>query len=194
MVQKKYEARNFFWLWLIFGLAGLFLGLGGYTGYASRAWTYVSDEPAVCTNCHVMGPYYQSWHASSHAVKATCNDCHVPQDKLARKWAFKATDGLYHAAVFALGAEPQVIRAREGTKEVLQENCLRCHAPLVTELVKMSPDYEAVRRGDNKACWDCHRDIAHTRLSSISSVEYGSLPLPASPVPAWLESMLKKSK
>ncbi|MDR1657051.1 MAG: cytochrome c nitrite reductase small subunit [Deltaproteobacteria bacterium] len=193
MVKEKFATRNFIWVWLIFGLVGLFLGLGGYTVYASKAWTYVSDESAVCTNCHIMGPYYQSWHTSSHAVWTNCNDCHVPQDTLVRKWAFKATDGLYHAAVFTVGAEPQVIRAREGTKEVLLENCLRCHTPLVTEFTKMSADYETVKSQDAKACWDCHRDTAHTKISSISSAEYGSLPLPSSPAPAWLESMLSTS-
>lgn len=194
MADKQRIPRGFLWIWLGFGLVGLFIGLGGYTVYASRAVSYVSDEPAVCVNCHVMAPYYQSWHASSHAVRAVCNDCHVPQDKLIRKWAFKGADGLYHAAVFALRAEPQVIREREGTKEVLQENCLRCHTPLVTEFTRMSLDYEAVRRGDDKACWDCHRDTAHTDISSLSSAVYGSLPLPGSPAPAWLERALGGSK
>jgi cytochrome c nitrite reductase small subunit len=114
----------------------------------------------------------------------------VPQDKALRKWAFKATDGLYHAAMFTLGDEPQVIRAREGTYQVLLENCLRCHSPLVTEFAKMSPDYDSVKNGEQKACWDCHRYTPHMAVSSTNSISYGGLPLPASPAPAWLETML----
>ncbi|MDR1085042.1 MAG: cytochrome c nitrite reductase small subunit [Deltaproteobacteria bacterium] len=181
--------KNFKWIWLICGLFGLAAGLGAYTLYASRSWVYLSDNSEACVNCHVMGSYYQSWAKSSHTVWANCNDCHVPQDKFLRKWAFKATDGLYHAAVFTAGTEPQVIRAREGTHEVVLENCIRCHSPLVTEFTKMVPDYESVKNGDRKACWDCHRDIPHTYVSSVSSIVYGSVPLPASPVPDWLKAM-----
>jgi cytochrome c nitrite reductase small subunit len=64
---------------------------------------------------------------------------------------------------------------------------------LVTEFVKMSPDYESVLNGDKKACWDCHRDVPHTSISSVSSIDYGNLPMPGSPAPAWLESMLGNS-
>jgi cytochrome c nitrite reductase small subunit len=180
--------NKFKWIWLIFGFVGLIIGLGAYTLYASKPWVYLTDKPEACVTCHVMGSYYQSWSRSSHAVWANCNDCHVPQDKFLRQWAFKATDGLYHAAVFTFGAEPQVIRPRKGTYEVLQENCLRCHSPLVTEFTKMSPDYATVENGENKACWDCHRDTPHTQISSVSSIHYGSVPLPQSPVPDWLQS------
>jgi cytochrome c nitrite reductase small subunit len=186
--------QNFKWIWLIFGLIGVIVGLGGYTLYVSRSWVYVSDKAEVCVTCHVMGPYYQSWAKSSHAIWTNCNDCHVPQDNVLKKWAFKATDGLYHAAVFTFGSEPQTIRAREGSQKVIWENCLRCHTPLVSEYTKMGVDYNSVKNGDKKACWDCHRDTPHTMISSVSSIVYGDLPLPDSPVPQWLGSMLGSSK
>jgi cytochrome c nitrite reductase small subunit len=181
--------KKFKWIWLIFGLVGLVVGLGGYTLYASRAWVYLSNDPRACATCHVMGTYYASYAKSSHQAWANCNDCHVPQDKVLRTWGFKAMDGLYHSAVFTFGADPQVIRAREASLEVLQENCIRCHTPLVTEFTKMSPDYDSVRSLDKKACWDCHRDMPHTQISSTSSTPSGSMPLPGVPVPEWLQSM-----
>ncbi|MDR2387221.1 MAG: cytochrome c nitrite reductase small subunit [Deltaproteobacteria bacterium] len=189
-MSLSWNWKQFKFIWLGFGLAGLLVGLTCYVLYASRLWTYAYDDPAACLNCHVMGSYYQSWENGSHRVWAVCNDCHLPNDKELRKYAFKAMDGLYHAAVFTVGAEPQVIRAREGTKEVLLENCLRCHSPLVTEFVKMSPDYETVINGENKACWDCHRDMAHGTVSGLGSNVNVNLPFPDSPVPAWLEKML----
>jgi cytochrome c nitrite reductase small subunit len=171
-------------------LAGVIAGLAGYTFYASKAWSYAFDSPAACVNCHVMGPFYQSWENSAHRQWATCNDCHVPNDKVLRQYAYKATDGLYHAAVFSTWSEPAVIRARESTKEVLLENCVRCHSPLVTEYVKMTPDYESIESGEKKACWDCHQDLVHTPIAGIGSNINENLPLPASPVPAWLDSMI----
>ncbi|MDR1049721.1 MAG: cytochrome c nitrite reductase small subunit [Deltaproteobacteria bacterium] len=189
MGSKDTVWHNFKWIWLIFAVVGVVVGLGAYTLYASRAWVYLTDDPRACATCHVMGTYYSSYAKSSHNVRANCNDCHVPQDKFLRTWAFKAKDGLYHASVFTFGEDRQVIRAREGTKEVVQENCVRCHVPLVTEFAKMSPEYDRVLAGDKKACWDCHRDMPHTQISSPSSTPSGSMPLPGVPVPAWLQAM-----
>ena len=59
-------------------LTGVIFGLGAYLVYVSKAYSYLSDDPKVCVNCHVMGPYYATWQHSSHKMVATCNDCHVP--------------------------------------------------------------------------------------------------------------------
>ncbi len=183
--------KEFKWVWLVFSLAGLVVGLGLYTIYVSRAWSYVSDEPAVCVNCHIMGPYYQAWQKSSHAVWTTCNDCHVPQDNLINQYAFKAVDGLYHSAVFAVGAEPQVIRPREASSRVVMQNCVRCHSPLTTEFVKMNVDYDEVLKGEKKACWDCHTQVPHTNISNLASAPGAIVPFPDAPAPGWLKAMIK---
>ena len=61
MNSFKDMLKEYKWIWSMFALAGLIAGLGLYTFYVSRAWSYLSDEPAVCLNCHVMGSYYQAW-------------------------------------------------------------------------------------------------------------------------------------
>ena len=71
MSQERTVWREFKWIWLIFAFVGLFAGLGAYTFYVSRAWSYAGDAPETCVNCHVMAPYYQSWKTSSHNVWAT---------------------------------------------------------------------------------------------------------------------------
>jgi len=190
--------KEYKWLWCIFGLAGVVVGLGLYTFYISRAWSYVSNEPEVCLNCHIMGPYYQAWAKSSHATWTTCNDCHVPQDNILNEYAFKAVDGLYHAAVFTLRNEPQVIRAREASQEVILQNCLRCHTQLVNEFAKMDITYEQALKGETKVCWDCHTQVPHTNISNIASAAACVVPFPGSPkpssqVPDWLEKLLKSS-
>lgn len=40
---------------------GIIFGLGAYLVYVSKAYSYLSDDPKVCVNCHVMGPYYATW-------------------------------------------------------------------------------------------------------------------------------------
>jgi cytochrome c nitrite reductase small subunit len=171
---------------------GVLAGLIAYTGYVSRAYSYFSDDPSACINCHVMSSYYQSWSKSSHAQKTTCNDCHVPQDSLVSGYLFKAMDGIYHAAVFSLHAEAQTPRPRDKSSEVILANCVRCHTQLNTEFVKTGmASYADIKNGRQKACWDCHRDLPHTRISNLASAPGAVVPLPASPVPAWLKAIVK---
>ncbi len=176
----------------LFIVGGIVAGLGGYTVYMSRAHSYLSDDPSACINCHIMTPYYQSWDHSSHAQWATCNECHVPQDNILNGYAFKAKDGLYHAAVFTLRAEPQAIRPRDESYGVIMNNCIRCHTQLNTEFVKTGMiSYSDVNEGKGKACWDCHTKVPHTKVSSLSASPNALVPLPESPVPEWLKERMK---
>ncbi|MDR0295278.1 MAG: cytochrome c nitrite reductase small subunit [Prevotellaceae bacterium] len=176
----------------LFILGGILAGLGIYVMYMSRAHTYLSDNPASCVNCHIMAPYYQSWSRSSHAQWTTCNDCHVPQNNIVAKYAFKAMDGLYHSAVFTLKKEPQVIRPRDASLKVIMNNCIRCHEQLTTEFVKIGMfTYSEVKSGQGKACWDCHTAVPHTKISNLASSPDAITPLPVSPVPEWLKKKMK---
>lgn len=176
----------------LFIVGGIVAGLGGYTVYMSRAHSYLSDDPSACINCHIMTPYYQSWDHSSHAQWATCNECHVPQDNILNGYAFKAKDGLYHATVFTLRAEPQAIRPRDESYGVIMNNCIRCHTQLNTEFVKTGMiSYSDVNEGKGKACWDCHTQVPHTKVSSLSASPNALVPLPESPVPEWLKERMK---
>ncbi|MDR2350855.1 MAG: cytochrome c nitrite reductase small subunit [Deltaproteobacteria bacterium] len=178
------------WRWAFCLVFGLLAGVTVYLLYVSRAFSYANDLPETCLNCHIMGTYYQSWKGSSHYARATCNDCHVPQDGFARKWYFKATDGLYHAAVYTLSAEPQVIRPRAGSNRVIMENCIRCHEQLVTEFTRMNVNMNDALAGKDKTCWDCHRDLAHGGVSGLGTTDNLPNPFPESPAPQWLRNML----
>lgn len=172
-------------------LLGAFCGLGAYTIYMSRAWSYLGDDPATCVNCHVMAPQYASWFHSSHRERATCNDCHVPHTSTFDKYAFKAMDGLYHSYVFTMRDEPMSIRAKEGSSTVVMDNCIRCHTTLNTALVKTGTIcFNDTQMGNGRACWDCHRDVAHGKMSNISAAPNALVPLPESPVPEWLKKAL----
>lgn len=54
IIQTLFPTRTWKLAAIIAG--GVLCGLGSYTLYASRAWTYLSDDPATCVNCHIMGP------------------------------------------------------------------------------------------------------------------------------------------
>lgn len=179
----------------LFILGGIIAGLGAYTVYMSRAYSYLSDDPKACINCHIMTPYYASWQHSAHGQWTTCNDCHVPHNNVIEKYAFKAKDGLYHAAIFTLGTEPLAIRPRPESYEVIMDNCIRCHTDLNTQLVNTGlACYKDVEKGNAKACWDCHREVPHGTISSIASAPNAIAPLPSSPVPDWLQKQMKDKK
>lgn len=181
---------------LCFGSIGALLGMGLYVGHISNAASYLSDDPEACINCHIMIPQYASWQHSSHAKVASCNDCHVPHNNEINKYFFKAKDGLRHSVLFTLRQERQVIACIPESQEVIQENCIRCHAQTVSELkrsevVAGSPNPHA---DTSRSCIECHREVPHGRVHSLSSTPNAAVP-PLSPVvPKWLSSATESKK
>ncbi|BDD04846.1 cytochrome c nitrite reductase small subunit [Aureibacter tunicatorum] len=173
-------------------LLGIFFGLGGYVLYISNAVSYLSDDPKTCVNCHIMTPQYANWKHSSHRENATCNDCHVPHDNVFNKYFFKAKDGMRHAAMFTMRMEPQVIKMHEPGQKVVQENCKRCHEDLNERVSTVKIDLDAQKHGEGKLCWECHREVPHGRVKSMSSTPDARAPLPQSPVPDWIKKATTK--
>ncbi|MBQ7421396.1 MAG: cytochrome c nitrite reductase small subunit [Prevotella sp.] len=175
-------------------LAGIIVGLGGLFAYLLRMHTYIiDDDPSACVNCHIMTPYYATWSHSSHGRDVTCNDCHVPHQNIAKKYLFKGMDGMKHVAYFVTRSERQAIMAEDASAEVIMDNCIRCHTQLNQEFVKTGRiDYMMAKRGEGKACWDCHRNVPHGGMNSLSSTPNAEsqTPLPPSPVPDWLQKAL----
>lgn len=171
---------------------GIIFGLSFYTIYVSRAHSYLSDSPETCVNCHIMAPQFATWNHSSHREWTNCNDCHVPHDNVFNKYYFKAKDGMRHATMFTLRAEPQVIFIKEEGKKVVQQNCIRCHTDLLTDskVNRINQDFHSER--SERTCWECHRETPHGRVNSLSSVPNARVPVPETPVPDWLSKMMKK--
>ncbi|GAA0878198.1 cytochrome c nitrite reductase small subunit [Algoriphagus jejuensis] len=166
----------------------------------SNAASYLSDDPQACVNCHLMTPQYITWTHSSHREVADCNGCHVPHNNVANKYFFKAKDGLYHATIFTMRAEPQVIRARQPSVEVIQNNCIRCHQDQVTDAKMETFVVDHTANRTDRTCWECHRDVPHGRVRSLSAVgaqiepikEYS--PEDLSVIPSWLEESMNSQK
>lgn len=173
-------------------LLGSLVGCGFYFLYILRAHSYLGDDPSACVNCHIMSPYYASWFHSSHSRNATCNDCHVPHENVARKYAFKGMDGMKHVAMWVTRSEGQSPRAGEESCQVIMNNCIRCHTSLNTTMVNTGKvDYMMTEVGQGKVCWDCHRQVPHGGHSSLTESPLTKVPLPASPVPEWLQKMME---
>jgi cytochrome c nitrite reductase small subunit len=169
------------WKLPVMAVCGVATGMGIYLAGVSNGFSYMSDDPKACINCHIMFPEYATWQHSSHREVASCNDCHVPHDTVLKKYFFKAKDGMRHSTIFTLGTEPQVIYAKEESRKVIQENCVRCHSRVLDDV--MQPGFH----GDNaRSCTDCHREVPHGRAHSLSSTPNASVPPLSNPIQKWM--------
>lgn len=153
--------------WLILAiLIGILLGVGGFTFRYAEGLSYMSNDPKVCQNCHIMNDQFESWRRGPHHAVATCNDCHVPPH-FPDKYIAKASNGYHHSLGFTMqpsrpdepGTEAffhEPIQIKQKNSQILQDNCLRCHGDFVEHIVPGSTtDPNAVR------CVHCHRGVGH---------------------------------
>jgi cytochrome c nitrite reductase small subunit len=143
-------------LWLLLAaLAGIPAGIGGFTFYYAEGASYLSNDPKVCVNCHIMNDEFDSWRKGPHHASATCNDCHVPPHFPA-KYIAKAENGYHHSKGFTLQDFHEPIMIKERNSQILQDNCLRCHADFVHDIVRGSTWADNAIR-----CVHCHRSVGH---------------------------------
>lgn len=181
------------WRFPVMVLTSILFGVILFLFYVSKAHSYLSDKPETCTNCHIMAPQYATWNHSSHREVAHCNDCHVPHNNIFNKYYFKAKDGLRHATIFTLKKEPQVIFIHEEGAQVVHDNCIRCHSNLLTDPKLLSSVEAHKTNREDRRCWECHREVPHGRVNSLSSVPNARVPLPESPVPVWIQKFIKNN-
>lgn len=135
-------------------LAGLLMGIGGFTFVYAKGSSYMTNDPAACANCHVMNDYYAQWQRSSHRSVAVCNDCHTPKG-LIPKYVVKARNGFWHSFYFTTGNFPDNIQITPANHKVAEASCQKCHSALTQT---MSPGH-----GAPTGCVKCHGKIGHPR-------------------------------
>jgi cytochrome c nitrite reductase small subunit len=151
--------------WILSLLAGIPLGLGGFTFVYAEGASYLSSDPAACVSCHIMRSQFESWQKGSHHAVATCVDCHIPA-ALPWKYLAKARNGFNHSKAFTLQDFPEPIRITPPNAAALQENCLRCHEALVHELVS-ADERDAVE------CVHCHAAVGHGEPAGLGGPDSG---------------------
>lgn len=135
-------------------LAGVCGGVGAYTFVYARGYSYLTDDPRACVNCHVMREQYDGWVKAPHRSVAACNDCHTPHDLLG-KYTVKARNGFWHSYYFTTQTFVEPIRITDPARKVALENCRRCHAPVVDAV-------DGAHRGaDRLDCLRCHKVVGH---------------------------------
>lgn len=152
MEQNKRQERSFrerfFNKKVLLIIAALIVVIGAGAGVGL---VKASDNPAFCSTCHIMKPYYESWKsstllASKHAkAGVTCHDCH--------KASF--TTQVEEGVKYITGDYTTPLKKREFPKEF----CLKCHNDF--ESIKAKTNFEDSNPHDShngeQECSLCHR-------------------------------------
>lgn len=133
---------------------GLFLGIGIYTFLYAKGYSYITDDPEACANCHSMNPQFNGWIKSSHRSAAVCNDCHTPQGAAA-KYYVKASNGFWHSFYFTTGWYPDNIEIKQSNIDVADDACLKCHQDIVDMMKRFKDNNEKI------SCVRCHTSVGH---------------------------------
>ena len=108
-----------------------------------------TDQAVFCASCHVMSEVAWTHKQSIHAA-LDCNECHTPHN-LVEKLPFKAAVGMHDIYANSFEDVANVIHANKDTKNVVQENCRRCHVSTTMSVAMDAKPY----------CTDCHRAVPH---------------------------------
>lgn len=135
---------------------GLVFGIGIYTFLYAKGYSYLSNDPSACANCHIMNEQYDGWIKSSHRDVATCNDCHTPHDTVG-KYYTKASNGFWHSYYFTLGGFHEPIQMNERNRRITENACRSCHQTMV-ESITVS---HHAGLDEEVSCMRCHRSVGH---------------------------------
>ena len=133
--------------YVLSAFVGALLGLGTFTFVYAKGYSYFSNRPEACANCHVMREQLDSWQRGQHHASALCNDCHTPH-ALVPKYFVKARNGWNHSLHFTLQDYPDTIRIHPFNSDVLEANCVRCHREMAAEMAGLR-------------CVACHAGAGH---------------------------------
>jgi cytochrome c nitrite reductase small subunit len=137
-------------------LVGVMIGTGAYTFVYAKGYSYLTDDPAACANCHIMREHFDAWTRASHRSVAVCNDCHTPPG-LVSKYFTKGRNGFWHSFYFTSGRYPDPLRITPGNHQVTETACRNCHAEITAAIVLR---HGTAGRG-GITCTKCHNDVGH---------------------------------
>lgn len=140
----------------------------------SKMLNYLSQDAEACITCHPMNTLYATWQHSSHRNRAVCVDCHLPHDSFVNKMLAKARDGLRHSWAMTFKTYGYNLHITDDAAARIQENCIRCHGTLVSQMLDNSALYTSygdrtVRMG--RRCWECHRSVPHGRMRNLTATQ-----------------------
>lgn len=148
--------RGMKYIWVIV-CVGIFLGVSTFTFIYAKGWSYLTNDPKTCANCHIMQEQFDGWIHSSHRSVAGCNTCHTPSGFVG-KWYTKASNGFWHSFYFTSGTFPEPIQITKRSLKIAEQRCQECHTSLTQAMHGGGPD------AGQRWCTRCHANVGHLHL------------------------------
>ena len=140
--------------WILLAAILVIIPLAGWKGVE-----YTSTDD-FCVTCHVMEPQKESaFHTIHRAPEVNCKDCHIPQDNVVRMIGYKALSGSKDIYSNVVGP-PDIIRTSAMSKDIIENNCIRCHSTTVQNIATTGTPTTKGSAGGTR-CFECHRSIPH---------------------------------
>ena len=138
-------------------LIALAAGTGGYTFLYARGWSYLTNDPEACANCHIMGDHLDAWRKGSHRAVATCNDCHTPHNIAGKYWT-KADHGFWHSYRFTTDDFHEPIHMTARSRAVVESACRHCHEDITHDITALDTNADS-----GVSCIRCHSGVGHLK-------------------------------
>ena len=143
------------------------------------AFTEYSMQPEFCRTCHIMEPYFQAWHESTHR-DVPCGDCHFePGWEKTIQGKFEASS---QAVKFITGTYASKPHAQVQDASCLREGCherrllegavnwtvatQRGHD--ITIRFDHTPHLTEMRRGKRLRCVSCHSQMVQGQHITVT--------------------------
>ena len=156
--HARSPAPSRYWLAGLAVTFGVLIGLSAFTFVYAEGFSYFSNDPASCMNCHIMRDQFEGWNHSTHKAVATCNDCHTPHTNLVDKYLVKGLNGFNHSLKFTLGNFEEPIQITELNARVAHNNCVECHKTAVSQLSHVVVE-------EPLSCVRCHGNVGHANTA-----------------------------
>jgi cytochrome c nitrite reductase small subunit len=155
---RRFVHRRRWWILGTLGALGISIGIaagvGTYTFVYAKGYSYLTNDPKACANCHVMENHFAAWTKSSHHAVAVCNDCHAPKNFVG-KWMTKGINGWNHSLAFTTQRFHEPIEITSMNIKVTENACRRCHESIVRMI---DPPHAG---GSKMSCIRCHSTVGH---------------------------------
>ena len=151
------------------------IGLGGMAGFAEY-----SMQPDFCRSCHIMEPYYEAWHRSTHK-NVPCTDCHFPpgiENTLYGKFQASSQAVKYITKTYASKPHAEIQDAaclRPGCHDAQKQLYKWIHWTVpttdgrtVTIRYNHEPHLTLERRGMHLRCVSCHSQIVQGQHLTVT--------------------------
>jgi cytochrome c nitrite reductase small subunit len=171
-------------------VAAVLIGVGILLAFPIFSLTYYTmvrtSTPQFCASCHEIKFAYNTWKTSTHANNAQgfvadCMDCHLPAPHDMYNFFFaKTAHGIKDVWVHVtqdMSKYDHKLQREKAYASFKNEQCQKCHRNILYIPNKRGAmlahrDVIYAKKGYEKRCVDCHRNLVHNQRAHFAYKQY----------------------